>query len=188
MADYWGLIVVLTLILARVINTLIIRRRSQTTWQGASEPDVRGDLLILLSSDRWIRMRGYVDDLKAVTSGQWLRDAEFVEDSLQGFAKLLVFLDAALVGNARRETKVVLIALLAISAGLLGVVNGLTRVLEMKGRIVKVEGVPKSYERRLHLARELIKETGRRDWAVKMAMVPPEDGEESSLREGAAVM
>jgi hypothetical protein len=68
--DFWAVGVLLMLILARLVNTVVIKRRAQKGWKGKLEPGVKGDLLVLLSEDRWIRMRGLVDDLKAVTSGQ----------------------------------------------------------------------------------------------------------------------
>ncbi|KAF9525596.1 hypothetical protein CPB83DRAFT_859270 [Crepidotus variabilis] len=43
-------------------------------WKRAREPGVKSDLLVLLSQDQWVRMKGIVDDLKAATSGQWLHD------------------------------------------------------------------------------------------------------------------
>ncbi|GAB7358131.1 hypothetical protein MBLNU230_g0289t1 [Neophaeotheca triangularis] len=187
--DWWGLTVLLILVFSRLINTLIIRARNEPGWKGAPEPNVRGDLLILLSQDRWIRLRGYVDDLKAVTSGQWLRDPTFAEDSLKALATVLVYLDAALAGNARQETKVLLLVLLLASAALLTLANRGSNVLELHGRVVSVEGEAKKYKRRLDLAEELIKETGDRHWAIKMGMIPPESGEEKAkTQEEPAIM
>jgi hypothetical protein len=57
---------------------------------GALEPGVNGDLLVLLSQDRWVRIRGLVDDLKAVTSASWLRETTAAESSATTFATLLV--------------------------------------------------------------------------------------------------
>ena len=76
------------LILVRLINILVIRRRATPGWFGVSEPGVRGDLLVLLSQDRWVRIQGLVDDLKAIASGQWLRDMTFIESCLVNFATL----------------------------------------------------------------------------------------------------
>lgn len=72
--ELWGLGVLSVLMLARLLNTCVIRRRCESGWHGQEEPGVEGDLLILLSQDRWVRMKGSVDDLKAVTSGAWLRE------------------------------------------------------------------------------------------------------------------
>ena len=78
------------LVLARLINVLVLRRRAAPTWFGYPEPGTRGDLLVLVSQDRWIRIQGLVTDLKAVTSGQWLREATSLESSFVNFATLLV--------------------------------------------------------------------------------------------------
>ena len=86
MKDWWALAVLLVLILVRTLNTIVVRRRSVPGWKGVKEPGVNGDLLILLSQDRWIRLQGPVDALKAVTAGQWLRDTTFWESSLTAIA------------------------------------------------------------------------------------------------------
>lgn len=188
-ADWWGLFVIFLLMFARFCNTIIIRRRSRVGWKGASEPGVRGDLLILLSQDRWVRMCGAVDDLKTVTSGQWLHEMTFVESSVAAFATLLVYLDAALASNSKQSGKVLLLVLLIVSAGLLAIANVRTNILHMHGNIVKVDGPRKKYERRLDMADELIKETGRDDWAIRLGMIiPPLDAAAKSKLEVPATM
>lgn len=72
------------------LQHLIIRRRSKSTWAGASEPDVTGDLHVLLGQNRWARIQGTVDDLKLVTSGQWLRDENTAESWVGALATVLV--------------------------------------------------------------------------------------------------
>jgi len=188
-ADWWGLFVIFLLMFARFCNTIIIRRRSRIGWKGASEPDVQGDLLILLSQDRWVRMRGAVDDLKTVTSGQWLHEMTFIEGSVAAFATLLVYLDAALASNLKQSGKVLLLVLLIVSAGLLAIANVRTDKLQMHGNIVKADGPRKKYGRRRDMADELIKETGRDDWAIRLGMiVPPLDKPAKSKLEVPATM
>jgi len=188
-ADWWGLFVIFLLMFARFCNTIIIRRRSRIGWKGASEPDVQGDLLILLSQDRWVRMRGAVDDLKTVTSGQWLHEMTFIEGSVAAFATLLVYLDAALASNLKQSGKVLLLVLLIVSAGLLAIANVRTDKLQMHGNIVKADGPRKNYGRRRDMADELIKETGRDDWAIRLGMiVPPSDKPAKSKLEVPATM
>ncbi len=188
-ADWWGLFVIFLLMFARFCNTIIIRRRSRIGWKGASEPDVQGDLLILLSQDRWVRMRGAVDDLKTVTSGQWLHEMTFIEGSVAAFATLLVYLDAALASNLKQSGKVLLLVLLIVSAGLLAIANVRTDKLQMHGNIVKADGPRKKYGRRRDMADELIKETGRDDWAIRLGMiVPPLDKPVKSKLEVPATM
>ena len=181
--DWWALAVVALLMFARLLNVFVVRRRATVGWKGASEPGVQGDLLILLSQDRWIRMRGAVDDLKAVASGQWLEEPTFFESSLVAFATLIVYLDAGLAGNANNEGKLLLFVLLFCSAALLGVANEYTEVLKMHGRLIKVDGLPKAYGRRRELADELVRETGRDDWAVRMGMIVPEKGADNKTKD-----
>lgn len=169
--DWWAFAVISLLMLSRTLNIYVIRCRSKPGWWGQREPGAKGDLLILLSQDRWIRMQGDVDDLKAVTSGQWLQDPTFFQSSLVAFATLIVYLNAALAGNAQSGSKLCLLVLLFASAGLLGFVNEKTDVLQMHSRILQVSKPPKAYPRRLALAEELILETKRKDWAIRLGMV-----------------
>lgn len=168
--DWWGLAVVLTLVTSRLCNVIVIRRRAKQGWSGASEPGVRGDLLVLLSQDRWVRIKGEVDHLKAVTSGQWLRDQDMIESWATALATFVVYLAAALVSNATQFGKILVLALLGGSVGLLAVANSLTKFLMMHGYIIKPVGERRKYARRLDLAEELVQETGRDDWAVRMGM------------------
>ncbi|OJD37911.1 uncharacterized protein BKCO1_5000116 [Diplodia corticola] len=190
MRDWWGLGVVGILVLSRACNVVVIRLRNNAagSWTGAREPGAEGDLLILLSQDRWVRMRGYTDDLKAVTSGQWLRDENSVESWVTAFATLIVYLGAALAANVQQAGKVLLLALMIGSVGLLAVANVSTHDLQMRGCIVKVDGERKPYERRLHLVEELVNETGRDDWAVRMGMKLKSSGKADLQMDGHKVV
>lgn len=176
--DWWALGVVLMLMASRICNVTIIRRRAQRDdrWSGASEPGVDGDLLILLSQDRWVRIKGKVDHLKAITSGQWLRDQDKIENWVTATATLIVYLAAALVSNATRFGQILIVTLLAGSVGLLAVTNSTTKDLVMHGHILKVVGERRQYERRLHLADELIQETGNDQWAIRMGLISKPTG------------
>src|SRR6202011_327668 len=121
-----GLGVLGMLVFARLLNVVVIKRRSTIGWKGALEPGVNGDLLVLLSQDRWIRIQGLVDDLKAVTAGQWLRDETPVESFCVGFATLLVYASAVLAGNASTVGNLLLACLMLISVGMLGLCNTAT--------------------------------------------------------------
>ena len=169
--DQWALATLLTLILARALNAIVIKRRSAPGWKGVKEPGVQGDLLILLSQDRWIRLQGPVDALKAVTAGQWLRDMNFSESSMTAMATLLIYITAAITSNASQAGEIVIVALLLVSVGLVALSNESRAELRMHGCTVKVDGAPKKYARRLDLAHELIKYTGRDDWAIRLGMV-----------------
>lgn len=169
--DWWALAVLLILILARTLNAIVVRRRSAPGWKGVKEPGVKGDLLILLSQDRWVRLQGPVDALKAVTAGQWLRDATFLESSLTAIALLLIYINAAVTTNASQAGNMIILALLLLSVGLVAMSNQWQDSLYMHGCKVQVDGEPKQYARRLDLADELISSTGRDDWAIRLGLI-----------------
>lgn len=168
--DFWLLTLFLLLMLARFLNVIVTRRRCDAEWHGASEPG-NGQLLVLLSQDRWIQIKGRTDDLKAVTSGEWLREMTFIEEALEGCAIVIVYLCAALASNGTQVGKFLIIILFLVNAGLLKLSNGSMDSLHMKDRVLKTTGRPKKYKRRLHLAHELIEASGRKDWAIKMGMI-----------------
>ena len=182
--DWWALTVLLTLILARTLNAIIIKRRSLPGWKGIKEPGVKGDLLILLSQDRWIRLQGPVDSLKTITAGQWLRDPTFSESSTTSIATLLIYINAAVItSNASQAGQIAILALLLVSVGLVALSNEVQAELRMHGCTVKVDGAaPKKYERRLDLADELIESTGRDDWAIRLGMVNQKAGDGDTVK------
>ncbi|KZT22976.1 hypothetical protein NEOLEDRAFT_572957 [Neolentinus lepideus HHB14362 ss-1] len=178
--DWWAFAVVMMLIIARFCNVLVIRRRSELGWKGAKEPGKNGDLIIILSQDRWIRMEGSLDDLKAVTAGQWLRELSAVESFIVGFGTLLVYASAALASNASKVGSVLIACLLMVSVACLGLCNSLTKTQEMFGRTLRREGDRKPYDRRLDLVKALIEISKRHDWAVNLGLYDPvRDGEVS---------
>lgn len=171
--DYWALACVCLLILSRVLNMVAIRRRLAPEWHGAAELGVEGDLLVLLSQDRWIRIQGLVDDLKAVTSGQWLRDHRFVDQCLVDLGTVLVYAAVVVGSNASQKGALMVAALLLGSSVLLRLSNWRSeKTFNMHGRTVRVVGEPKKYGRRRELADELIETFGRDDWALQMGMIP----------------
>ncbi|KAF8461332.1 hypothetical protein BDZ91DRAFT_737138 [Kalaharituber pfeilii] len=179
--EWWTFGIIGVLIFARAVNVFIIKRRCEADWKGAREPGVQGDLLILLSQDRWVRMQGFVDDLKMVTSGQWLRSMDTGESFATAGSTLLVYLTAAFSANATTIGNLTLMGLLFVEVGLLGISNKLVRSQRMYNQKIRVRGEPKRYHRRLDLANELIAECdGRRDWAVGLGLVKPEVGEQAS--------
>ncbi|KAI9367250.1 hypothetical protein BJX61DRAFT_335086 [Aspergillus egyptiacus] len=185
--EWWGVFCVLALVLARLCNILVIRRRcTDSGWKGASEPGVQGDLLVLLSGDCWVRIRGAVDDLKAITAGQWMHDRTVGEDVVSAFATLLVYVSAVLVGNISKLGQVLLLSLLITSAGLLFLANATTTTMQMNGRKVQIVGSPRRYHRRREMADELIRETGRADWAMRLGLIvhkPLEDEDVTKTEE-----
>ena len=166
-ADYWGLVVLSVLVFARFLNTWVIRQRALPGWHGEPEPGIYGDLLVLMSQDRWLRIQGLVDDLKTVTAGQWLKEQTFLQSSLSAVATVLVYLDAALASNVDTSGKLLLFVLLILSAGLLAIANERTEAMLMHGCKIEMSGERKAYDRRLDLAEALLKEPGRNDQAMR---------------------
>jgi hypothetical protein len=143
---------------------------------------------VLVSQDRWIRIKGLVDDLKIVTSGQWLRSITSREGFAVAFATLLVYATAALAGNASKNGSITILFLLLVSISLLGLSNEVSRSFHMHGCVLKVRGPAVAYARRLDLA-ELIKSSKRKDWALGLGMIGPEpSSKEGSVKDEAHVM
>ncbi|SJL18224.1 uncharacterized protein ARMOST_21802 [Armillaria ostoyae] len=173
--DWWGFGALGMFVLARLINVVVIRRRSQQGWKGAIE-DGDGDLLILLSQDRWVRLQGSINDLKAVTAGQWLRDLSATESFAVIFATTLVYASAILAFNASTVGNLLIGGLLLFSVALLTLSNSLTRCLQMYDCVVQKEGEGVWYRRRLEMAGKLVEESKRDDWAIGMGLVLPKVG------------
>lgn len=169
--DTWGLFFISNLILVRLVNFVVLRRRSQPGWFGAPEPGVQGDLFVLLSQDRWVRIRGPVNDLKALTSGTWLSEPTTLDAFFGAVAKLLVYANVAVAGHATDAGVYTIVFMLLINSGLLALDNLRIPRLNMYGRTMEAVGEPKRYFRRRDLAEQLIKESGRDDWAVAMGLI-----------------
>ncbi|KAK0226750.1 hypothetical protein EDD85DRAFT_923412 [Armillaria nabsnona] len=173
--DWWGFGVLGMFVLARLINAIVIRRRGQQGWKGAIE-EGDGDLLILLSQDRWVRLQGSINDLKAVTAGQWLRDPSAAESFAVMFATTTVYASAILAFNASTVGILLIGGLLLCSVALLTLCNSLTQCFQMYDCIVRMDGNPVRYGRRLEMATKLVDESKREDWAVGMGLVLPKQG------------
>ncbi|PBK68171.1 hypothetical protein ARMSODRAFT_958314 [Armillaria solidipes] len=171
--DWWGFWVLGMLIAARAINVIVIRRRSKDSeeWKGAPEKGP-GDLLIILSKDRWVRLHGSLNDIKTVTAGEWLRDPSTAESFSVALATLLVYAAAALAGNASTMGSLLIACLLLCSAALLGLCNSWTRCLQMYDCIVRQDGITPRYKRRMDMVDDLIRASGKSDWAYEMGLKP----------------
>ncbi|KAK0458235.1 uncharacterized protein EV420DRAFT_1748193 [Desarmillaria tabescens] len=173
--DWWGCTVIGMFVLARLINVIIIWRRNKPGWKGAKE-DGDGDLLILLTQDRWVRLRGTINDLKTVTAGQWLRDVSAVESVAVMLSTVLVYAAVILAFNASTVGSLLLACLLLCSVTFLTLSNSFTQCLQMYDCIVQKEGEPKKYYRRLDMAKEMVEMSNRDDWAIGMGLVHPKSG------------
>jgi hypothetical protein len=170
--DWWALGILLSLIFARVCNIFISRRRSQAMWKGHKEDHVQDELIVILSQDRWIRMKGFNNDLKLVTAGQWLRDMEFWERSVASGSTLLVYLDAALASNASQVGKMLILGLLLSSAALLAMSNEWLGSMEMFGATLKAVGEdkPKGFRRRMDMVDYVVDESQKDQWAIGLGL------------------
>ena len=179
----------LCLFISRLMFAYVLCQRSKPVWHGATEPGVKGSLLVLLSRDRWVRLDGDVDDLKAVTSGSWLQPATVWQESLGQASCLLVWLSVIFALSAETAEKTLLVLMVLVRHVVTGYYTRRTRLVRdgmtMHERRFEVDedkgdqGVVK-YGRRLEMAEELIKEFARRDWAGQMGMVKPEEGQGNS--------
>ena len=180
-SDWWAVSYLLTLAVVRFINTALVRAQAREDWHGQSEPGHMGDLFVLLSYDRWVRVWGEVDDLKSVTSGRWLHQPTTFQDAMSAGATLMAYAAPALAANATLQGQILIAVLLLGNAAALATVNHLTTSLRMKGRTLQIQGMRKAYERRNVLAKELITESGREDWAVAMGLIPSESHSRTSV-------
>jgi hypothetical protein len=169
--DSYLTMTLILIIAARIVDTVLIRRRAISGWHGAPEPGVQGDILVLLSQDRWTRIRGPVDDLKAVLSGRWLREPTAWEATLHAVATLLVYAAVGLGVLIGEPGKRVLLGLALVSVAAVGLVNLWTRELRMHGRTLGVdrERGLRRYARRLEMVEDMLTEEGRHDESMRGA-------------------
>lgn len=143
LGDWWGLAFILSLMLSRILNIWSIKQRSRPD-PGCARPDPAPDddqlteYAIDFGHGRRALLRGLNSDLQAVTAQTWLRDKSNLDGYLEAAAKLLVYLVAAFSGNLSQAGAIVLMALLLVSAGLLGLSNAHARGLQMNGRVARL--------------------------------------------------
>ncbi|SJL15552.1 uncharacterized protein ARMOST_19053 [Armillaria ostoyae] len=176
--DWWALGVLGGFMVSWLLNVIVIKWRYENGWKGKKEPDIQGNLFILLCHDCWVRLQGAVDDLKAVASGQWLHDLTALQSFSITCTTMLVYVSAALAFNALLVRSLLIRFLLLSMAVLLTLCNSLTGSLQMCDRVIWRVGAPKKYEQRLVLANELITDMGgQSNWAIGMGLVLPKSGE-----------
>ncbi|KKY22662.1 hypothetical protein UCRPC4_g03162 [Phaeomoniella chlamydospora] len=188
--DKYFLSTVFILLLSRLLTIASLRARTTPSWHGASEPDVQGDLLILLSEDGWIRLKGAVDDLKAVTSGSWLSrrpPQPWLFDLMDWTARLLPYIAMITLSSTTNYGKSLIIVSLLLAHASIALSNSRTKELNMNNRIIKISEQPgsvKQYSRRLDMAEHLIKETGRSDFAVRLGLINPDQAVKTETTKG----
>ncbi|KAL7921035.1 hypothetical protein ACQKWADRAFT_296742 [Trichoderma austrokoningii] len=169
--DWWGLGFLIALMVSRLANIWAIKERSRPAAtppepltpepikDAPSSPEEPTALpvpqlkredtgmteyTIDWGQNRRVVLKGLDADLRAVTTETWLRAKTTWEGYLEAMSKLIVYMVASLSGNLSQAGAIVLMALLLVSAGLLGLSNAHSTSLQMHGRRVgrlKVEKV-----------------------------------------------
>lgn len=130
---------------SRILNIFVIKSRSRpkpttlpppfTQFSGASVPRITQYTITLNQTTRVV-LRGLSTDLYALTTTVWLRPKTHVEGYLEAMAKMLVYLVAAVSGNATQAGNLILLSLLLASAGLLALSNARITGLRNGGKVV----------------------------------------------------
>ncbi|GKU19945.1 hypothetical protein FLAG1_05340 [Fusarium langsethiae] len=136
--DWWGLAIMLTLIISRILNIWAIKQR-MTHSEPALESLIMTEYRIDLGGGHSVRLRGPDADLQAIVTHAWLRAQSVPEGYLEAVAKLMVYMSAALGGNMTQAGAIVLSGLLLASAALLGLSNAHARGFRMHGRYAMPE-------------------------------------------------
>ncbi|KAF4967780.1 hypothetical protein FSARC_4713 [Fusarium sarcochroum] len=131
--DWWGLAIVVTLMVSRILNIWAIKQR-MTPSDSSLESITMAEYSIDLGGGHSVRLRGPDADLQALVTHAWLRAQSSLEGYFEAAAKLMVYMSAALGGNMTQAGAIVLIGLLLSSAALLGLSNAHARGFRMHGR------------------------------------------------------
>ncbi|PTB62574.1 hypothetical protein BBK36DRAFT_1128795 [Trichoderma citrinoviride] len=137
--DWWGLGFLLALMASRLANIWAIKARSKPGSFPIAfkrEDSQMTEYTIDWGDNRRVILKGQDADLRAVTTEAWLRAKTTLEGYLEAMSKLIVYMVASLSGNLSQAGAVVLMALLLVSAGLLGLSNAHATSLRMHGRRV----------------------------------------------------
>ncbi|KAI0883692.1 uncharacterized protein GGS22DRAFT_165838 [Annulohypoxylon maeteangense] len=136
--EWWGVASLLALMVSRLLNIWVIKSRSKPPENPPPDPDVSKMLteyLVDLGHGRSVCLRGMTEDLQAVTTTSWLRTKTHIEGYLEATAKLIVYCVAAFSGNMTQVGSIIFMALLLVTAGLLGLSNGHAKTFRMHGRL-----------------------------------------------------
>ncbi|EHK47628.1 hypothetical protein TRIATDRAFT_167710, partial [Trichoderma atroviride IMI 206040] len=136
--DWWGLGFIIALMVSRLANIWAIKERSRPATPPAPltprEDTGMTEYTIDWGQNRRVVLKGLDADLRAVTTETWLRAKTTLEGYLEAMSKLIVYMVASLSGNLSQAGAIVLMALLLVSAGLLGLSNAHSTSLQMHGR------------------------------------------------------
>lgn len=177
--DWRGIGVLVMFTLSRLINMVVVRRRSKRR-EVAREPGVERDLLVLLSQDRWVRLRGMLDDLKVVALPQW-REKSAMEGLAVFLARLLVYAAVALCSIASTTGILIIASLLLCSSAILGLCNVLTQCLQVFDCVVYMEREPEKYSETDTAIIEMMDKIGTHDWATGMGFLVSTEGKDIEM-------
>lgn len=134
------------LMVSRILNITVIKSRSKpkppqlpkpfSLPASRPAPPRITQYTITLDPTTTVILRGLSSDLYALTTTVWLRPKTHVEGYLEAIAKILVYLVAAISGNATQAGNIVMMSLLIVSAGLLALSNARQRGLRNGGHVV----------------------------------------------------
>lgn len=136
--DWWGLSVILALMLARALNIWVIRQRVKEQPPPSKRPNVHENWWVVLYDDRCICLRGLAHDLEAITTGTWMRAKTNIEGYMEGASKLIVYMVAVFSGNQAQTGDIILIILLLGTSSLLALSNSFASTFNMNGRTASV--------------------------------------------------
>ncbi|KAK2756193.1 hypothetical protein FQN54_005601 [Arachnomyces sp. PD_36] len=178
--DIYLIATLLILFISRLLSIASLRARIAPSWRGTTDPDLRGDLLVRLSEDSYIRLTGSPEDLSAVTQGSWLSrrpENPTLVQAIDFVSQILVFVAIPMFAQINNEARLELARSMIMGHGTLLLNNYLNKQLVMNQRTVKMSeklGSVKKYDGQREMAQDLIKETGRSDFALNLDMISPE--------------
>lgn len=143
----WALVIIGLLMASRILNILVIKSRSKPRPSHLPAPFALPASLpappritqytVTLNPTTTVVLRGLASDLHSLSTTVWLRPKSELEGYLEAIAKVLVYLVAAISGNATQVGNIVLLVLVLVSAGLLALSNARQRGLRSCGRVVE---------------------------------------------------
>lgn len=139
--DWWGLAIILALIVSRALNVWIIRARTADQPTVPTTPNVHQSWWVNIDGQN-VCLRGHAHDLDAITTGEWMRAKTVVEGYYEAMAKVIVYLVAIFSGNVFQTGNIILLVLLSASAALLALSNACTSTFSMNGRTASVVDRP----------------------------------------------
>ncbi|PFH62840.1 hypothetical protein XA68_11621 [Ophiocordyceps unilateralis] len=143
LGDWWGFAFITTLMFSRTLNIWTIKQRSRPystkllltkpVDEDDDDSDRPTEYAINLGDGRTALLVGLSSDLRALTTQTRLQPQTVLGGYLEAASKLLVYMVAALSGNLSQAGAMVLMALLLVSAGLLGLSNARASGLRING-------------------------------------------------------